>query len=244
MPTPRLIVSLALAALLFGALGCSNPTGESEHAAAISSATGEDLSGPHDADTASADAPSSPNQESFAVTASSDSKTEIATFGAGCFWCVEAVLEQLDGVLDVSSGYMGGTTKNPTYKQVCTGTTGHAEVTQVTFDPSKIRYEQILGWFWKLHDPTTLNQQGADHGTQYRSVIFWHDEAQHQAALASKQQVEDAGVFDRPIVTEISPASTFYEAEDYHQDYYRQNKDQPYCQFVISPKLDKLGLER
>ncbi|MEZ5965649.1 MAG: peptide-methionine (S)-S-oxide reductase MsrA [Planctomycetota bacterium] len=171
--------------------------------------------------------------------------TGTATFGAGCFWCVEAVLEQLPGVLDVTSGYMGGTTPNPTYKQVCNGDTGHAEVVQVTFDPSKLTYETLLDWFFKLHDPTTLNQQGADHGTQYRSVIFWHDEAQRDVAQRKKRELDHAGKFRDPIVTEIVQASTFYPAEDYHQDYYRANKTQnPYCRVVITPKLDKLGLEK
>lgn len=165
----------------------------------------------------------------------------IATFGAGCFWCVEAVLEQYDGVSDVSSGYMGGTTDNPTYKEVCSGRTGHAEVVQVRFDPARISYEQLLDLFFQLHDPTTLNRQGADVGTQYRSVIFFHSEEQQAEARASIEK--NGSKFDRPIVTEVSPASTYYEAEDYHQDYYRLNRSQPYCQAVIRPKLDKLGLD-
>jgi peptide-methionine (S)-S-oxide reductase len=171
-------------------------------------------------------------------------ETETATFGAGCYWCVEAVLEQLDGVLDVRSGFMGGSVANPTYEQVCRGDTGHAEVVQVRFDPERIRYAELLAWFWKLHDPTTLNRQGNDVGTQYRSAIFWHSQAQRDAALRSKQAAQASGEFDAPIVTEIAEASTFYEADDYHQDYYRLNKQQSYCRYVIRPKLDKLGLEK
>jgi len=175
---------------------------------------------------------------------STPSRTEVATFGAGCFWCVEAVLEQLSGVIDVSSGYMGGQVPNPTYKQVCTGTTGHAEVAQVTFDPGKISYEKLLDYFWKLHDPTTPNRQGNDVGTQYRSAIFYHSEAQRQTAEKSKQALEESKKFSSPIVTEITKAGPFYKAEDYHQDYYQLNKSQPYCRYVIVPKLDKLGLEK
>lgn len=171
-----------------------------------------------------------------------DQPTELATLGAGCFWCVEAVLEQVDGILGVESGYMGGSVENPTYKAVCTGQTGHAEVVQVTFDPSVISYEAVLAWFWQLHDPTTLNRQGADVGTQYRSAIFTHSDEQRAAAEASKAKAQEN--FSSPIVTEITPASEFYVAEDYHQDYYRQNRQQGYCRMVIAPKLDKLGLEK
>ncbi|MCB9899597.1 MAG: peptide-methionine (S)-S-oxide reductase MsrA [Planctomycetes bacterium] len=235
MPFSRLIPSLASAVLLLGLAGCSNPADGGAR---------EVVSAEPQSQTAASAATSAPEESPAVTDETRPAGTEIATFGAGCFWCVEAVLEQIDGVLDVRSGYMGGTVANPSYKQVCTGTTGHAEVAQITFDPTKISYSQLLGWFWKLHDPTTLNQQGADHGTQYRSVIFWHTEAQRDAALASKKKVEDAGVFDRPIVTEITRAGPFYEAEDYHQDYYRQNKGQAYCQYVISPKLEKLGLEQ
>ena len=172
---------------------------------------------------------------------STNENQEIATFGAGCFWCVEAVLEQLDGVQDVSSGYTGGHVDNPTYKQVCGGDTGHAEVVQVTFDPSIVSYEVLLAWFWKLHDPTTLNRQGADVGTQYRSAIFYHSDEQREKAEASKAAAAED--FIEPIVTEITAASTYYSAEEYHQDYYRANKQQGYCRAVIAPKLDKLGLE-
>lgn len=166
---------------------------------------------------------------------------ETATFGAGCFWCVEAVFENLDGVKSVESGYMGGSVENPTYQQVTTGTTGHAEVTRIYFDPEVIQFETLLDWLWRSHDPTTLNRQGADVGTQYRSAIFYHSEAQKEAAEASRAAAQSD--FAAPIVTEITPASEFYVAEDYHQDYYRLNKSAPYCQMVIRPKLKKLDLE-
>jgi peptide-methionine (S)-S-oxide reductase len=170
---------------------------------------------------------------------------ELATFAAGCFWCVEAVLEQLPGVLDVESGYTGGAVAEPTYQQVCSGETGHAEAVRVTFDPSKISYDTLLDWFFKLHDPTTLNRQGNDVGTQYRSAIFWHDEAQRAAAEKKKAALEASGKFRDPIVTEVVAADRFYEAEGYYQDYYRFNKSKnPYCRVVITPKLDKLGLEK
>jgi len=170
--------------------------------------------------------------------------SELATLGAGCFWCVEAVLEQVDGVLDVASGYMGGEVADPSYQDVCTGRTGHAEVVQVRFDPRVLPYEHLLAWFWKLHDPTTLDRQGPDVGTQYRSAIFVHSEVQREAAEASKAAADASGEFSGPIVTEITPAGEFYEAEEYHQDYYRQNRQQGYCRAVIAPKLDKLGLEQ
>lgn len=166
---------------------------------------------------------------------------EQATLGAGCFWCVEAVFERLDGVKSVEAGYAGGTKANPTYEEVCTGTTGHAEVARITFDPSKISYETILEWFWKSHDPTTLNRQGADVGTQYRSVIFYHNDQQKAIAEQSKRKAQ--AMFNDPIVTEIQPLKAFYVAENYHQDYYRNNPNAPYCTFVIRPKLKKLKLE-
>jgi peptide-methionine (S)-S-oxide reductase len=168
----------------------------------------------------------------------SSSKTELATFGGGCFWCTEAVFQTLDGVKKVTSGYAGGKTENPTYEQVCTGETGHAEVIQIEFDPAKISFEKLLEVFWEAHDPTTLNRQGNDFGTQYRSVIFYHDEAQKVAAEKSKKQA--AANFSKPIVTEISPMTKFYGGEGYHQDYYRRNSSKPYCSVVITPKLQKL----
>jgi len=167
---------------------------------------------------------------------------EIATFGAGCFWCVEAVLEQVEGVIDVTSGYMGGALANPTYEQICTGTTGHAEVVQVRFDPARLTFESLVDVFWDLHDPTTLNRQGADRGTQYRSAIFFHDERQREIAALAKAAAGPN--FEDPIVTEITAASAFYPAEEYHQGYYFANKERnPYCRAVITPKLKKLGLK-
>lgn len=165
---------------------------------------------------------------------------EKATFGAGCFWCVEAVFDRLDGVRSVMAGYAGGHVKNPTYEQVCTGTTGHAEVAEITFDPAKISYEKLLEMFWHAHDPTTLNRQGADHGTQYRSVIFVHSPAQRAAAEKSRAAAQKD--FADPIVTEIQDLDVFYPAENYHQDYFRNHPDAPYCRFVIQPKLKKLHL--
>jgi peptide-methionine (S)-S-oxide reductase len=166
---------------------------------------------------------------------------ERATFGGGCFWCTEAVLEQLDGVFDVTSGYMGGTVDDPTYQQVCSGRTGHAEVVQVTFDPQRIRYETLLDWFFRSHDPTTLNRQGADVGTQYRSVVFTHSAEQRATA---KQQIERLRQsHDDPIVTELTEAQRFWPADAYHQDYFRSNPSAGYCRAVIVPKLKKLELD-
>jgi peptide-methionine (S)-S-oxide reductase len=166
----------------------------------------------------------------------------VATFGAGCFWCVEAVFEELDGVYTVVSGYQGGATEAPTYKDVCRGDTGHAEVVRVEYDPARLSYDRLLEVFWKAHDPTQLNRQGADVGTQYRSVIFYHDEAQREAAEASKAALVASGRHSKPVVTQIAPASEFYEAEAYHQDYYRMNPGAPYSRHVIRDKLKKLGL--
>lgn len=163
---------------------------------------------------------------------------EKATFGAGCFWCVEAVFERLDGVTSVEAGYAGGHTANPTYEDVCSGNTGHAEVAQITFDPKRISYERLLEVFWEAHDPTTLNRQGADVGTQYRSAIFFGSPAQKAAAEASRTKAQ--AHFDRPIVTQIQPLEHFYAAENYHQDYFRNNPNAPYCRLVIQPKLEKL----
>lgn len=171
------------------------------------------------------------------------SQQEIATLGAGCFWCVEAVLQQVDGILALRSGFMGGHTDNPTYQDICTGTTGHAEVVEVTFDPSVITYDEVLRWFWQLHDPTTLNRQGADVGTQYRSAIFVHSDEQRRVAEASLKQYDGSDMYADPFVTEITDASEFFAADDYHQNYYQQNKNQGYCHMVIAPKLKKLGLD-
>jgi peptide-methionine (S)-S-oxide reductase len=169
--------------------------------------------------------------------------TETATFAGGCFWCIEEIFRQQPGVLKVVSGYTGGETKNPTYREVCAGDTGHAEAIQITFDPQKIAYADLLAVFWKAHDPTQLNRQGADVGTQYRSAIFTHSEAQAAAAQADKAAENDSGRHARPLVTEIVPTGTFYPAEDYHQEYYRNNRRAPYCRAVIQPKLKKRGLE-
>jgi peptide-methionine (S)-S-oxide reductase len=163
-----------------------------------------------------------------------------ATFGGGCFWCTEAVFQQLKGVKSVVSGYSGGSVKNPTYRQVCSGTTGHAEAIQVTYDPSAISYQELLEVFWKTHDPTTPDRQGNDFGTQYRSAIFYHDDEQKSLAEHYKQKLDASGLFPAPIVTEVVPFTEFYPAEAYHQNYYNQNASQGYCRAVIGPKLDKL----
>ena len=162
-----------------------------------------------------------------------------ATFGAGCFWCTEAQFQQLEGVTKVESGYEGGTVANPTYKEVCTGNTGHAEVTRITYDPSVISYKELLAAFWQTHDPTQLNRQGADVGTQYRSVIFYNTPEEKKEAEFYKAQLNQEKAYSGPVVTEITPTTNFYIAEDYHQDYYNQNGKQPYCSMVIQPKLDK-----
>jgi peptide-methionine (S)-S-oxide reductase len=185
--------------------------------------------------------PSTPAPSNAPATAITPAKTSIATLANGCFWCTEAVLEQVDGVLDVTSGYMGGTVDDPSYQQVCSGTTGHAECVQVTFDPARVDYEALLEWFFRSHDPTTLNRQGADEGTQYRSAIFVHDDAQQATAKAVIQRLQPQ--FARPIVTEVTRASRFWPAEQYHQGYFRANPNQGYCRAVIAPKLKKLGLK-
>lgn len=168
-----------------------------------------------------------------------DVKLDTITLGAGCFWCVEAVYQRVNGVKSVTSGYMGGKMKNPSYREVCSGLTGHAEVCQLTYDPKIVSFDTILEVFWQTHDPTTLNRQGADSGTQYRSAIFFHSEAQKVAAEVWKTKLNSQKVFPNPIVTEIKGMSTFYVAEDYHQNYFNQNGEQPYCQIVIKPKMDK-----
>jgi peptide-methionine (S)-S-oxide reductase len=174
-------------------------------------------------------------------TSSSSEKTATAVFGGGCFWCLDAVYQYVPGIIKITSGFAGGEIPNPSYDQVCTGRTGHAEVIQITYDPAKISYDQLLDLFWKAHDPTTLNRQGADHGTQYRSIILTSSPEQVAEAKASKKKAQ--AQFTDPIVTEIKPLTDFYPAEQYHQDYYQNNKDRnPYCQVVIAPKLKKLGL--
>ena len=166
-------------------------------------------------------------------------QNEVATFGAGCFWCVEAVFLELDGVVSVESGYSGGTVPNPTYEQICTGATGHAEVCRIRYDSARIGYEDLLEVFWKTHDPTTPNRQGNDFGTQYRSVIFYHNRQQQAMAQKYNRDLDASGAFQDPIVTEIVPAAEFYKAEQYHEDYYRNNPQQSYCRVVIGPKLEK-----
>lgn len=165
---------------------------------------------------------------------------ETATFGSGCFWCTEAVFQRLKGVEGVVSGYSGGFVENPSYEEVCTGTTGHAEATQIEFDPAQISYEELLEVFWKTHDPTTLNQQGNDFGPQYRSAIFYHNEEQHRLAEEYKKKIDAAHIWDKPIVTEITPFTNFYPAESYHQEYFNKNPNQPYCAYIIRPKVKKL----
>ncbi len=167
---------------------------------------------------------------------------EQATFGAGCFWCVEAVFQDIEGVLDVRAGYTGGATDNPTYEEVCSGRTGHAEVIQIDFDSSKVGYEELLDLFWISHDPTTINRQGADVGSQYRSAIYYHSDSQKVMAENSKDNANKIKLYSNPIVTEVSVLDTFYIAENYHQNYYRLNKNAPYCQLVIRPKLEELNI--
>lgn len=164
---------------------------------------------------------------------------QVATLGGGCFWCLEAVYQQLRGVQHVESGYAGGKVRNPTYREVCSGMTGHAEVVQVTFDPAEVSFKEILQVFFTIHDPTTLNRQGADVGTQYRSVIFYHDEEQKTVAEEVIREMTDAGIWNDPIVTELSPLPDYYQAEEYHQNYYNDNGSQPYCRVVIAPKVAK-----
>ena len=168
-----------------------------------------------------------------------DKTLETATLAGGCFWCVEAVFDDLRGVADVVSGYSGGHTENPTYAQVCSEATGHAEVIQVKFDPSEVSFKEILQVFFAVHDPTTLNRQGHDVGTQYRSAIFYHDDEQKRVAEEVIKEITAEGVFDAPIVTEVTPFEKFYEAEDYHQEYFANNPNQPYCAAVVAPKVSK-----
>ena len=168
-------------------------------------------------------------------------KMETAVFGAGCFWCVEAIYQQIDGVSNVESGYMGGAIANPTYREVCSGKTGHAEVIKINYDPTKVSYVQLLEVFFKTHDPTTLNRQGADAGTQYRSVIYYYSDKQKNEAETVFKAIDKAKIYTNPLVTEISKASVYYKAEEYHQNYYSQNKEQSYCRAVITPKVEKFN---
>lgn len=168
-----------------------------------------------------------------------ENNIELATLGNGCFWCTEAVFQLVKGVIKVESGYSGGDTENPTYKDICTGTTNHAECLNVSFDTSIISFEDVLKVFWESHDPTTPNRQGNDIGTQYRSIVFFHNEKQKETALAFKEQLDKSGTFKNPVVTLIEPFTKFYKAEDYHQNYYNDNKTASYCQFVVRPKVEK-----
>ena len=170
-------------------------------------------------------------------------KLESATLGGGCFWCLEAVFSRLEGVKSVTPGYAGGNSQNPTYEQVCTGETGHAEVVRIDYDPKKINYETLIDWFWRCHDPTTLNRQGGDIGTQYRSVVFYQNEVQKATAQQAKKDADMSGMYEDQIVTEISELLEFFPAEDYHFDYYNKNPNAGYCSYIIRPKLAKLNLE-
>ena len=178
-------------------------------------------------------------EKQIVINNQSNSVMDTATFGAGCFWCVEAQFQMLDGVISVSSGFSGGTVKNPAYREVCNGTTGHAEVCQIAYDPKKITYDELLAAFWQSHDPTQLNRQGNDVGTQYRSVIYYHSEEQKLLAENYKKQLNASGAWTKPIVTEISPIGPFYKADDYHQNYFNENGTESYCQYVIQPKVEK-----
>jgi peptide-methionine (S)-S-oxide reductase len=170
-------------------------------------------------------------------------ETEVATLAGGCFWCLEAIFKEVDGIEEVTSGYTGGTTINPTYREVCTGTTGHAEAVQLIFNPGKISYREVLQIFFSVHDPTTLNRQGGDVGTQYRSVIFYQDDRQRTVAEAVIKELTDAHLWKKPIVTEVVPLGKFYPAEDYHREYFSRHPEQSYCQVVISPKVNKFRKE-
>lgn len=180
------------------------------------------------------------NDNSTHIHSKNDKDLEIATLANGCFWCTEAMFSRVKGIKSVIPGYSGGKTRNPSYEQVCTGITGHAETIQIEYNPKIISFEKILDIFWHTHDPTTLNRQGNDVGTQYRSAIFYHDENQKNIAEKSKKELEKEGIFKNPIVTEIIPFSNFYPAEDYHKEYYENNRNAPYCSFVIDPKIQKL----
>ncbi|MCA9236763.1 MAG: peptide-methionine (S)-S-oxide reductase MsrA [Planctomycetales bacterium] len=215
----RTVAFVTLPLILLGGYLMAAPSADETAQTAAGSAT-----------TASADQPTAP----------ADAKLEKATFGAGCFWCIEAVFEQLKGVKSVESGYSGGRSANPTYEAICTGATGHAEVIQITYDPAVITYPELLEVFWKVHDPTTLNRQGPDTGTQYRSVVFYHDDQQRQLAEKYKAKLDAAGAYPDPIVTEIAKFEAFYPAEDYHQDYFAKNPGNAYCRINTQPKLDKL----
>ncbi len=234
------LVFLPVLCLLLVCCDAAQPEGGSA-AAGVESVLGDG----NDGATAAGNGAESQESGDEKMTEGSGNEPQLATFGGGCFWCVEAVLEQLDGVLDASSGYMGGHVDNPTYEQVCGKQTGHIEVVQVKFDPAKVSYETLLKWFFKAHDPTTLDRQGGDKGPQYRSAIFFHSPEQEQAALTTIKKIDEGDVFPDKVVTEVRKAEKYWVAEPHHQDYYRLNKNRnPYCQAVITPKLDKLGLDK
>lgn len=223
----RFLLPVALLVVVFAFLGCSRQMSSS-------------IQVPNSTDSQVVETQGNAQDVNQTAKNRSNVKMEKATFGAGCFWCVEAVFQQLKGVSLVQSAYMGGTVKNPTYTQVCKGTTGHAEVCHLEYDPDVITFDELLEVFWKTHDPTTLNRQGNDFGTQYRSVIFYHNEEQKQKAEEYKKKLNEAKAFSNPVITEISPASTLYVAEDYHQNYFNSNPNQPYCRALIPPKLEKM----
>ncbi len=238
MRLPNSILSLCWTVTLISCLGCSlgeieAQTGAQTPGVQLSTTQTPQVQTPGAAVETPALKAAGENQEK-------EKKMEVATFGAGCFWCVEAVFQELKGVGSVKSGYMGGQVENPTYEQVCTGRTGHAEVIQIEYDPEVISFDVLLQVFWKTHDPTTLNQQGADKGTQYRSAVFYHNQSQQEKAASYKKKLNEVKAFPNPIVTEISAASTFYAAIDYHQDYFKNNPNQRYCKALIPPKLEKL----
>ena len=183
--------------------------------------------------------PQSMSAENEKNNASATNNIDTATFGAGCFWCVEAIFQRVEGVQKVESGYSGGTVKNPSYKEVCNGTTGHAEVIRLTYDKTKVTFDELLEVFWKTHDPTTMNRQGNDIGTQYRSAVFYHNDDQKKIAEEYKKKLNAEKVYPNPIITEITPLLNYYPAENYHQNYYNQNGNQGYCQYVIQPKIEK-----
>lgn len=239
---------LAVSAVLAGACsGSADGPGPAPAGTPRNPATGVGAGAGATADAASGAPTASPPPKETPVTPPAPSpdtppaRTELATFAGGCYWCVEAVFEQVPGVIDAVSGFMGGHAKSPTYEEVCAGGTGHAEVVQVRFDPAKVTYEALLDWFWRCHDPTTLDRQGADVGDQYRSAIFFHDDAQRRAAEASMKAAQRD--FDDPIVTQIAAASELIPAPKKHQDFYGANREYGYCRAVIRPKLKKLGLK-
>lgn len=236
---PPLLGALLIIAAWTGCGGVESTTATSGSESTLSS--NEPVAEPAEA-AESADSEGAPGAEAEATAngeAPPAAEGTVATFGNGCFWCTEAIFERMEGVEKAVSGYMGGTVENPSYKMVCTGKTGHAEVVQVTYDPNVVSYEDLLKAFWSTHDPTTLNQQGHDIGTQYRSAVFFHNDSQRASAEYYMQRLEDEGAFDKPIVTEITKASTFYPAEQEHQDYYALNPFAGYCQAVIAPKVQK-----